>query len=183
MAGIQAVAWDYEQDRIEVRFDPSRLRAEDIEAAIEDEGFGAEPVAGGRGEPPPAAGPLERLPRFEGEPAFWAQALERAAREGKPLLVDFSASWCAPCQRFREETLRDPAVAALLEGFVLIEVDADTETGLVEAAGVHAVPDILLAAPDGRILERVQAFEEAAAFRPRLERVLRAVHGEPDAGR
>ena len=43
------------------------------------------------------------------------QALARARREGRYLLVDATAAWCAPCKLMDRTTWRDPSVLAQLQ--------------------------------------------------------------------
>jgi uncharacterized protein len=64
------------------------------------------------------------------DPVFWqtwgAAAFDRAAREGKPLLVSsgyFSCHWCHVMQ---QESYRDPAIAALINRhFVPVKIDRE----------------------------------------------------------
>lgn len=51
--------------------------------------------------------------------------LEQAKREGKPVLVDFWATWCKNCLVMDRTTLVDPAVTDALDGYVKIKVQAE----------------------------------------------------------
>ncbi|MFO7302044.1 MAG: cytochrome c biogenesis protein CcdA [Acidobacteriota bacterium] len=54
--------------------------------------------------------------------------LEAARREGKPVLVDFWATWCKNCLVMDRTTLADPAVVEALDGYVKIKVQAEDPT-------------------------------------------------------
>lgn len=75
--------------------------------------------------------------------------LPQTAAQGKPVIVDFSAEWCAPCRELDEVTFRHPdVVQAARRNFVMIKVDL-TRGGnplydeLLAAYGVKGVPTVV----------------------------------------
>ncbi|HZV03006.1 MAG TPA: thioredoxin [Planctomycetota bacterium] len=61
---------------------------------------------------------------------------------GKPVLVDFTATWCGPCQRLA------PTLEALSqelgEKATFVKVDIDESPNLAEQYGVEGVPTLML---------------------------------------
>ena len=79
------------------------------------------------------------------------QAVDRADREGRDLLVYVGATWCEPCQRFH----RAAAAGLLDQAFPrlrLLEFDADRDNPRLAQAGYvsHMIPLFVLPGPDGR---------------------------------
>jgi len=71
--------------------------------------------------------------------ANWRSEVEEAVR---PVLVDFSASWCPPCRAIA------PTIDALAEEFQgrlkVGMVDVDAEPELAERYGIRAMPTLLI---------------------------------------
>lgn len=65
----------------------------------------------------------------------------------KPAIVDFTASWCGPCQRIA------PILEELAEEYkgdiVIYKVDIDKERGLAKAFNVSSIPAIMYIPLDG----------------------------------
>ena len=65
----------------------------------------------------------------------------------KPAIVDFTASWCGPCQRIAP--VLEELAAEYKGKIVVYKVDIDKERGLAEAFGISSIPAILYIPADG----------------------------------
>lgn len=84
-------------------------------------------------------------------------AIEESRRTGKPVLLDFSADWCPPCQRLKRDVFEDPARARAVEAEVVpvSVVDRYRETGanppeveeLQRRYGIEAFPTLVAFSP------------------------------------
>ena len=65
----------------------------------------------------------------------------------KPAIVDFTATWCGPCQRIAPilEELADE----YRKDIVIYKVDIDKERGLAEAFNVSSIPAVMYIPLDG----------------------------------
>jgi len=80
-------------------------------------------------------------------------ALVKAKKDGKPVLLDFFATWCTDCVRMEKTTFNDPRVRAALSRFALLQADVtenDKEASAIKKKfNVFGPPALLVFAADG----------------------------------
>lgn len=59
----------------------------------------------------------------------------------KPVIVDFTASWCGPCQRIAP--ILEELAAEYSDKIIIYKVDIDKERGLAQAFNVSSIPAVL----------------------------------------
>lgn len=85
----------------------------------------------------------------------WQDALSRAAKENKYIMVDAYTDWCGWCKVMDKETFTDPAVAAVVnERFVPVKINFEEGVGIDLAMKfrVNSYPTILFFNPAGQLV-------------------------------
>ncbi len=99
-------------------------------------------------------------------------ALKQSAATGKPVLMEFTAKWCAFCRKMEVTTFADPDVATHIhQNFIPVQIDADQHKDLVKQLQIKGLPAILVVGPDLAIIERISGYQTAEAMMDRLEKL------------
>ena len=101
---------------------------------------------------------IEMAPNeIEEEPVYKIVDNQIIPVNGRPMIVDFSATWCPPCKQLK------PIFEKLAEEFKgrvdFVTVDVDENPGLSQAYGVQSIPMMVFINKDGQIQNTLIGFQ------------------------
>jgi len=131
----------------------------------------------GRARAVPAAARVEWLD--------YGSGVSRAKATGKPMFIDFFASWCGPCKMMERETFRDAEVRRRLSEIVAVKVDSEeTEArpgpsgaDVADRFGVSGYPTLVVLDAEGREVSRLTGFVPPDDFTTWLARSIEKAEG------
>ena len=95
------------------------------------------------------------------ENEFEKQVLESE----KPVLLDFFATWCGPCQMLAKEL---EALDKEQEDFRIVKVDIDENPGLTRQWEISTVPTVFMI-KDGQVKDKAVGFMPKQLLKQKME--------------
>jgi tetratricopeptide (TPR) repeat protein len=86
-----------------------------------------------------------------------------AQQSGKPMLIDFSANWCKPCQEMAKTFWPQPQNVALTRKFVCVSLNFDKNRSEVSHFKVDRIPAVVFTDPWGNVLTNRFGFGNTVA--------------------
>lgn len=96
----------------------------------------------------------------------WSEIRARARDRQAPILIDFTASWCAPCKLLDAMVFNDRDVIAELSDVVPMQVDIDDPAyhDLKAGFNIQRVPTLIWCDSEGREIDRFTGYRSAGDF-------------------
>ena len=97
----------------------------------------------------------------------WEEALQLAKKEGKPIFLDISASWCGPCKMLKANTFPDEKVGQFYNAnFINVAVDGEKGEGvsLARKYKIRGYPTLLYIDRNGKTIAQTAGYRNSKQF-------------------
>ena len=107
-----------------------------------------------------------------------AQLKEAVKNSKKPVMLDFSADWCAACKELEHNTFSNQKVEKLMSNFTLLRADvtqnSDEDKALLKKFNLFGPPALIFYDTNGKMLHKYKTigYKPPEVFIPILEKVL-----------
>jgi thiol:disulfide interchange protein DsbD len=111
--------------------------------------------------------------------AYDQSVIAQAAEEKRPVILEFSADWCAPCRIMERDVFADPEVIKLSRNFVMVRADLTRvqplHDQLMDRYQVRGIPLVVFINSEGKEVERLRivGLVDKAQFVNRLKEFLK----------
>lgn len=94
----------------------------------------------------------------------YSAAVTAARADNKPMLLEFSATWCPSCSAIARNVLPDPRVNEALADFVPVKVDVDKNQELAAKYDINPIPVFIVLDRTGKEVYRFLGPPDVESF-------------------
>lgn len=105
----------------------------------------------------PAAGKIQWVEKLP-------DGLRLAKESGKPVMLFFTADWCAPCVELKKYVFTDSRVVAASKRLINVYIDTDRDFETLAAYKVRGIPAIFFLNPLGETIGKYDGDRSAGSF-------------------
>lgn len=102
----------------------------------------------------------------------WFTSLEEAQKialmSNKLIIIDFVAKWCGPCKDMDAKSWNDVQVEEVLQTYVKLRIDLDSNKDLARKYQIRAIPDMIIIDGNGKIIHRFIGYQTATKLKKEL---------------
>jgi thioredoxin-related protein len=111
-----------------------------------------------------------KLAWFQGS---FEDALAQAKASNKLIFIDFWTTWCGWCKRLNKDTFSDDSVVSVMNDFVCLSIDAETQIGrpLARRFHVKGFPALIVLAADGTPEDAISGYLPPDKFKTEMQRI------------
>lgn len=91
----------------------------------------------------------------------WDEAVQLAKKEGKPIFLDISASWCGPCKMLKSRTFPNEEVGEFYNAnFINVAVDGEKGEGveLARTYRIQGYPSLIYIDKNGQLIAQTAGY-------------------------
>ncbi len=121
-------------------------------------------------QPKPAPAPVvvptpapEPIPIDNTPPTSFSDAVDKASKQNKKLVVIFHAEWCGYCQKLNG-VLESSEVKEALAPFIVWKVDTDEDKNTTKKYHITGLPSYIILSPDGSEVKKGSGYKSSADF-------------------
>lgn len=112
---------------------------------------------------------------FQISHASWLTSYEDAQKmaltTNRFIIIDFWATWCAPCLEMDKNVWNDDQLEETLQGFVKLKIDIDANRELASKYGVNGIPNILIIDANGKVVHNVLGYQNVQNLKSEIEKL------------